>query len=142
MWPEVTTHWPQLSIARRGSTARSKGPDVFQGFRAGTSDAIWNCKAQRLPGRLLRGGPGIVVADASAAVVRCIGSRADGRAPLSAICRAARSDDPRLAEVEFVEVVRHLCDEGMIALAKGPLGEAPTGSDNSLKARARVGGGT
>jgi hypothetical protein len=119
-WPEVSTHWPQLSIARRGSTSRSKSPDVFQCFRAGTSDAIWNCKAQRLPGRLLRGGPGIVVGDSSAAVVRCIGSRADGRAPLSAIWRAARSDDPRLTEVEFVEVVRHLSDEGMIALAIGP----------------------
>jgi hypothetical protein len=116
-WPEVTTHWPQLSVARRGSAVPSESPDVFQRFRAGTSDAVWSCQPRRLPGRLLRGGPGsMAVSDASAAVVRWIGVRADGRTPLATLRSDARSVDPRMTDLDLVEVTRHLCDEGMLAL--------------------------
>jgi hypothetical protein len=116
-WPEVTIQWPQLSIARRTRVVPREGPDVFQRFRAGTSDAIWKCRPRRLPGRLLRGGPGSMpVSDASAAVVRWIGAHADGRTPLATLRDAARSVDPRITDLDLVEVVRHLCDEGMLTL--------------------------
>jgi SAM-dependent methyltransferase len=116
-WPEVTTQWPQLSVARRERADRREMPDVFQRYRAGTSDSIWNCKYRRLPGRLLRGGPGsAVVSDASAAVVRWIGTQADGRTTLATLRSAARSVDSRMTDLDLVEVVRHLCDEGMLAL--------------------------
>jgi hypothetical protein len=116
-WPQVTTHWPQLSVARRKSSIPSQSPDVFQRFRAGTSDAIWSHRPRRLPGRLLRGGPNITVSDASAAVVRWIGGRADGQTPLATLRSTAQSVDPRLTDIDLVEVVRHLCDEGMLTLA-------------------------
>jgi len=116
-WPEVTIQWPQLSVARRTRAVPCQGPDVFQRFRAGTGDAIWNCRPRRLPGRLLRGGPGSMpVSDASAAVVRWIGARADGRTTLATLRGAARSVDPRITDLDLIEVVRHLCDEGMLTL--------------------------
>jgi hypothetical protein len=116
-WPEVTTHWPQFSVARRRKVVANESPDVFQRLRAGTSDAVWSCQPRRLPGRLLRGGPGsTTVSDASAAVVRWIGLRADGRTPLATLRSAAQSVDPRMTDLDLIEVVRHLCDEGMLAL--------------------------
>lgn len=116
-WPEVTTHWPQLIVARRANAARCEGHDVFQCFRAGMSDAIWNCQPRRLPGRLLRGGPGSMpVSDASAAMVRWIGVHADGRTRLSTLRDAAQSVDHRITDLDLVEVVRLLCDEGMLTL--------------------------
>jgi hypothetical protein len=116
-WPEVTTHWPQISVARRGSAVLSETPDLFQGFRAGTSDAVWSCRPRRLPGRLLRGGPGsMAVSDASAVVVRWIGVKADGRTPLATLRSEAHSVDPRMTDLDILEVVRHLSDEGMLAL--------------------------
>lgn len=114
-WPQVTTHWPQLTVARRGS-APSTGPDVFQRFRAGTSDAVWSCKPWRLPGRLLPGGPGVAVSEPSAAVVRWIGLRADGRTSLGTLRSAVRTINPRITDLDLVEVVRHLCDAGMLTL--------------------------
>ena len=117
-WPEVTTHWPQISVARRASANLSETPDVFQGFRAGISDAVWECRPRRLPGRLLRGGPGsTAVSDASAAVVRWLGTRSDGQTPLGTLRREAGSVDARITDLDILEVVRHLCDEGMMTLA-------------------------
>ena len=118
-WPEVTTHWPQFSVARRESAALSESPDVFQRFRAGMSDEIWGCELRRLPGRLLRGGPGtMALSEDSAAVVRWIGLKADGRTTLGELRSKAPSDNPRMTDVDLVEVVRHLCDEGMLALGR------------------------
>jgi SAM-dependent methyltransferase len=116
-WPEVITHWPQISVARRGRAVSRKTPDVFQRFRAGTSEAVWSYQPRRLPGRLLRGGPGsMAVSEASAEVVRWIGVKADGRTPLATLRSQARSIDPRMTELNVIEVVRHLCDEGMLAI--------------------------
>jgi SAM-dependent methyltransferase len=116
-WPEVTTQWAQFSIARRKGDGREPNPDVFQQFRAGTSDAVWRYAPRRLPGRLLRGGPGSAhVSEASAAVVRWIGSHADGRMPLSTIRAQMPDIGQTLTDIQFIEVVRHLCDEGMLAL--------------------------
>ena len=116
-WPEVTIQWPQLSVACRTHAISCEGPDFFQRFRAGISDAIWGCQPRRLPGRLLRGGPGSMpVSDASAAVVRWIGAGADGRTSLAALRDIAPSVDPRISDLDLIEVVRHLCDEGMLTV--------------------------
>ena len=56
------------------------------------------------------------VSDASAVVVRWIGVKADGRTPLATLRSEAHSVDPRMTDLDILEVVRHLSDEGMLAL--------------------------
>jgi hypothetical protein len=58
----------------------------------------------------------MAVSEASAEVVRWIGVKADGRTPLATLRSQARSIDPRMTELNVIEVVRHLCDEGMLAI--------------------------
>ena len=60
----------------------------------------------------------MAVSDASAAVVRWIGVQADGRTSLATLRSEAQSVDPRITDLDIVEVVRHLCDEGMLALGQ------------------------